>query len=119
VLVPALTPRQIIEAAVAAHGGVLWLGPGTLYLAGPATFYAPDSTTPRSHADDYRMWRVMNLDRTTAHGADGKVRITARSGELLLFNAGARGLVDLLLRRLAGEATESLVLPPLKIRATA
>lgn len=34
--------------------------------------------------------------------------------------AGARGLVDLLLRRLAGEATESLVLPPeLVVRATA
>jgi DNA-binding LacI/PurR family transcriptional regulator len=36
------------------------------------------------------------------------------------INAGARGLVDLLLRRLAGEATESLVLPPhLTIRMTA
>ncbi|MCX9148441.1 LacI family DNA-binding transcriptional regulator [Erythrobacter sp. WG] len=34
--------------------------------------------------------------------------------------AGARGLVDLLLRRLAGESTESLVLPPeLVARATA
>ncbi len=34
--------------------------------------------------------------------------------------AGARGLVDLLLRRLAGENTESLVLPPeLVVRATA
>lgn len=34
--------------------------------------------------------------------------------------AGARGLVDLLLRRLAGETTESMVLPPeLVIRATA
>lgn len=36
------------------------------------------------------------------------------------IHAGARGLVDLLLRRLAGEETESLVLPPqLKIRASA
>jgi DNA-binding LacI/PurR family transcriptional regulator len=34
--------------------------------------------------------------------------------------AGARGLVDLLLRRLSGETTESLVLPPeLVVRATA
>ena len=34
--------------------------------------------------------------------------------------AGARGLVDLLLRRLAGEATESLILPPeLVLRKTA
>jgi len=36
------------------------------------------------------------------------------------ISAGARGLVDLLLRRLAGETTESLVLPPeLVVRATA
>lgn len=36
------------------------------------------------------------------------------------IHAGARGLVDLLLRRLAGEETESLVLPPqLKVRSTA
>jgi DNA-binding LacI/PurR family transcriptional regulator len=36
------------------------------------------------------------------------------------IRAGARGLVDLLLRRLAGEETESLVLPPqLTIRMTA
>jgi len=34
--------------------------------------------------------------------------------------AGARGLVDLLLRRIAGEATESLILPPeLVVRETA
>ncbi len=34
--------------------------------------------------------------------------------------AGARGLVDILLRRLAGESTESMVLPPeLVVRATA
>jgi DNA-binding LacI/PurR family transcriptional regulator len=33
--------------------------------------------------------------------------------------AGARGLVDLLLRRMAGEQTESLVLPPqLTVRHT-
>jgi hypothetical protein len=88
-----LTPREIIEAGVAAHGGALWLDPGTLYLAGTATFYASDSTAPRSHADDYRMWRVMDPDRTTAHGADGKVRITARSGERLLFEVGYNGAV--------------------------
>jgi hypothetical protein len=86
-----LTPRQIVEAGVAAHGGALWLEPGTLYLAGTATFFAPDSTAPRSHADDYRMWRVMDPERSSAHGADGKVRITARSGERLLFEVGYNG----------------------------
>lgn len=87
------TPRQIVEAGVAAHGGALWLEPGTLYLAGTATFYAPDSAAPRSHADDYRMWRVLDPDRVSAHGADGKVRIIAKSGERLLFEVGYNGAV--------------------------
>jgi hypothetical protein len=84
-------PRAIIEAGVAAHGGDLWLTPGTLYLAGSATFYAPDSTAPRSTSDDYRMWRVLDPARTAAHGADGKVRIIARSGDQLLFEVGYNG----------------------------
>lgn len=88
-----LSPRAIIEAGVSAHGGDLWLSPGTLYLAGTATFFAPDGTAPRSTADDYRMWRVMDEGRTSAHGADGKVRITAQSGARLLFEVGYNGAV--------------------------
>lgn len=84
-------PRAILEQAVAAAGGQAWLNPSTLYLAGKAVFYSPDSSTPRSTADDYRMWRAMGEDRTTAHGADGKVRIVARSGERLLFEVGYDG----------------------------
>ena len=87
------TPRAIIEAGVAAHGGAAWLNPRTLYLAGTATFYAPDAAAPRSTADDYRMWRMMDEGRTTAHGADGKVRITAKSGARLLFEVGYNGAV--------------------------
>lgn len=83
--------REILQAAVEAAGGDVWLNPSTLYLAGSAVFYAPDSSEPRSTADDYRMWRAMNPDRTTAHGADGKVRITAKSGEKLLFEVGYDG----------------------------
>lgn len=86
-----LSPRSLIEAGVAAHGGEIWLNPETLYLAGSATFYAPDSNTPRSTADDYRMWRMMDEGRTSAHGADGKVRITAKSGARLLFEVGYNG----------------------------
>ena len=71
--------HRLLEQAVAADGGEPWLIPSTLYLAGIAVFCAPDSAQPRSTADDYRMWRAMNPDRTTAHGADGKVRITAKS----------------------------------------
>ncbi|MCU0948012.1 MAG: hypothetical protein MUF47_07145 [Porphyrobacter sp.] len=88
-----LSPRALIEAGVAAHGGEAWLNPRTLYLAGSAEFYAPDGTAPRSRADDYRMWRVMDPSRTSAHGADGKVRITAKSGTRLLFEVGYNGAV--------------------------
>lgn len=65
--------------------------PSTLYLAGQAVFYALDSAEPRSTADDYCVWRAMNPERTTAHGADGEVRITARLGERLLFEVGYDG----------------------------
>ncbi len=83
--------RAIIERGVAAHGGTRWLEPGTLILSGHATFYAPDSDIARSHADDYRMWREMDPARTSAHGADGKVRIIARAGERTLFEVGYDG----------------------------
>lgn len=83
--------REIVEEAVAAHGGDIWLEPGTLILSGEATFYTSDRATPRSHADDYRMWRVLDPARDTAHGADGKVRITAKSGAQVLFEVGYDG----------------------------
>lgn len=83
--------RAVLERAVEAAGGDAWLNPTTLYLAGHAVFYAPDSATPRSTADDYRMWRAMNPNRTTAHGADGKVRITAKTGDRLMFEVGYDG----------------------------
>lgn len=93
--VPAATeaqsPRAILQAAIDVAGGDVWLNPRTLYLAGTAVFYAPDSATPRSRATDYRMWREMNPGRTDAHQADGKVRIVARDGERLLFEVGFDG----------------------------
>lgn len=84
-------PRALVEAAIAAHGGEMWLSPGTLVLTGHAEFYSPDAAEPRSRADDYRMWRVMDPDRTEAHGPDGKVRITARAGDRVLFDVGYDG----------------------------
>lgn len=83
--------RAILERAVEAAGGEAWLNPSTLYLAGHAVFFAPDAATPRSTADDYQMWRAMNPDRTTAHGADGKVRITAKSAGKVMFEVGYDG----------------------------
>ncbi|QYU68988.1 hypothetical protein J4558_02260 [Leptolyngbya sp. 15MV] len=86
-----LSPRDLVESAVAAHGGKAWLEPETLVLTGEAIFYAPDTAAPRSRAEDYRMWRRMDPDRTVAHGADGKVRIVARAGDRLLFEVGYDG----------------------------
>ncbi len=86
-----LPARAVLEAAVKAAGGETWLNPRTLVLTGHAVFYAPDGVTPRSTADDYRMWRAMNPDRAVSHGADGKVRITAKSGGKLMFEVGYDG----------------------------
>lgn len=85
------TARQILERAIEVAGGETWLTPETLILEGEATFYAPDSAAPRLVADDYRMWRAMNPNRTVSHGADGKVRITAKSAGRLMFEVGFDG----------------------------
>lgn len=85
------SPRTIVEEAIVAHGGEAWRVPGTLVLVGHAVFYSPDSAEPRSRADDYRMWRAFDPQRSIAHGAEGKVRIIARSGERLLFEVGYDG----------------------------
>lgn len=86
-----LTAREVVERGVAAHGGDLWLEPGTLILVGEATFYSADNATPPTHADYYRMWREMGANRESAHGADGKVRITAKAGERVIFEVGYDG----------------------------
>lgn len=83
--------RAVVERAVAAHGGELWLGPETLELVGTATFYDPATGAVRSEADDYRMWRTFEEGRTAAHEASGKVRIIARSGAKVLFEVGYDG----------------------------
>jgi len=86
-----LSAADILKRAVAAQGGEAWLNPRTLVMRGHATFWGPDSAPPRSTADDYRMWRVYDPNRTTAHAAEGKVLIRARSGGRTLFEAGFDG----------------------------
>jgi hypothetical protein len=88
---PVETPREVVERAVAAHGGAVWLDPGTLELSGTATFYDPATGAVRSTAGDYRMWRTFEDGRTSAHEASGKVRIIAKSGEKVLFEVGYDG----------------------------
>jgi len=87
----ALDARTILERAVRTAGGEAWLNPRSLVMRGRAVFYGPDGAAPRSTADDYRMWRVFNPDRTTSHAADGMVRIRARNGERTLFETGFDG----------------------------
>lgn len=85
-------PRAILEQAVATAGGDNWLAPRSVVLSGTAEFYAPDRADPVSRSDDYRMWRALDPNRTAAHAADGKVRITARSGGKVLFEVGFDGV---------------------------
>lgn len=82
----------LLSQATEAMGGEAWLTPQTLVLEGEATFYAPDSAEPTRLLDDYRMWRAMDPDRTSAHGADGMVRITGRSGTRTVFEVGYDGV---------------------------
>lgn len=81
----------LLTQATDAMGGEAWLNPVTLVLEGEATFFAPNRAEPVSRMDDYRMWRAMDPDRTSAHGADGKVRITGRSAGLTVFAVGYDG----------------------------
>ena len=84
-------PRQILEQAVQAMGGERWLTPTGLKLEGSATFYAGDSAVPKSHADRYVMWRGIDPNRTSAHSADGTVRISASAKGRPLFDVGFDG----------------------------
>lgn len=90
---PAESPdaQTIIDRAFEAAGGESWANARTLVLEGRAVFYGPEGAAPRSTADSYRMWRVFDPGRQAAHGAEGKVRIDAKSGDRLLFQAGYDG----------------------------
>ncbi|MDJ0643290.1 MAG: hypothetical protein QNJ15_10755 [Erythrobacter sp.] len=86
-----LSPRGVVERGIAAHGGNIFLDPGTLQLVGSATFFDPATGKVRSYADDYRMWREFERGRTKAHGADGKVRIVAKRQGNVSFEVGYDG----------------------------
>jgi hypothetical protein len=86
------TPRALIEQAVAVAGGDAWLNPGTLVLEGSADFYGPSAAGPVRHVDEYRMWRAMDANRSAAHAADGKVRLTAKVKGVTLFEVGYDGV---------------------------
>ena len=83
--------RAIIERAVQVAGGDAWLSPSTLILEGSADFYSPSQPGPVRHVEDYRMWRAMDANRSVAHAADGKLRISARVNGAILFEVGHDG----------------------------
>lgn len=89
--VRASAAHEIVERAIAAHGGDIWLRPETLALSGKAVFFNPETGQVRSTADDYRMWRSFDPERSSAHGASGKVRIIAKSGAATIFEVGYDG----------------------------
>ena len=82
---------EILALAREAAGGDGWANARTLSLSGHARFFGPSGHEPRSVADDYRMWRIFDPDREVSHGADGKVRIIAKSGDKTLFEVGFDG----------------------------
>ncbi len=83
--------KTILARAAEAHGGEGWANAKTLVLEGRAVFWGPTGVTPRSTADDYRMWRVFDPGRTAAHSAEGKVRIVAHSKGVQQFTVGFDG----------------------------
>jgi uncharacterized protein (DUF1330 family) len=83
--------EEILRRAVDAAGGEAWLNPKTLTMRGRAVFYGSQGAEPRSVADDYRMWRVFDPNRSASHGAEGKVLIRAKAGARTLFEAGFDG----------------------------
>lgn len=87
----AIDGATILDRAFAAHGGEGWANARSLILVGRAVFYGASGAAPRSTADDYRMWRIYDRGRTASHAAEGKVRITARSGGRQLFTVGFDG----------------------------
>ena len=88
-----LNGDQILALAREAAGGDGWAHASSLELSGTAIFYGNAGSIPRSRSDNYRMWRVFDRNRKSAHGPDGKVRIIAKSGSKVLFEVGFDGKI--------------------------
>lgn len=86
-----LDGKAILALATEAAGGDGWANAKTLELSGHAVFYGREGSEPKSRADDYRMWREFDPARQAAHGAEGKVRIVAKSGDKTIFEVGYDG----------------------------
>jgi hypothetical protein len=89
-----LSPRDIVALSFEAMGGESWANARSLLLEGELILYAPDRPEPRTTADDYRMWRLFEDGRESAHEAAGKVRIVARADGKTLFEVASDGVTS-------------------------
>ena len=77
-----LDAATIVARAHAAAGGDTWVNPATLTMTGYGLFFS--GAEVRKH-DSHRMWRVYPTRKSSAHQADGKVRIDSKIGDRFVF----------------------------------
>jgi hypothetical protein len=86
------TAIAILQNAHRVAGGELWRRPKTLHMLGTAQLYQDGQFATRQSADHYEMWREYPAWNATAHKPSGKVRITARAAEKVLFEVAFDGV---------------------------
>lgn len=86
-----LSAQDIVAKAHAAAGGDTWRNLKTLKLDGNITFHREGRHDQTTHADQYRMLRVMPEVSTDAHLANGMVRFDALQGERTIFQIAFDG----------------------------
>ena len=79
---PELSAETILRDAHAAAGGSFWVEPETLSMDGYAVFYRDGQA---SRHERHTMYRVYDRAKSSAHVADGKVRIrSVRDGKAVI-----------------------------------
>lgn len=83
-----LSADEIVSRAFDASGGETWRRPTSLLLTGYMVMHKGAAV---ERYDLYRMWRVYDWNKSSAHAADGKVRIEATRGGEITFLLGFDG----------------------------
>lgn len=86
-----LEGQAILLKAKAAAGGDEWANARTLVLKGHAVFWGKNGPEPTSAPDSYVMYREFDPNRTSAHGAEGKLRIIVSNNGKPLWTVGFDG----------------------------
>lgn len=90
----ALSAEQLIRRVYANAGGELWVRPRSLYMSGCTVFYRTDESdtaTVVAENDRHRMWRIYPVAKSSAHAADGKVRIRSEREGAVVFDVAFDG----------------------------